>query len=80
MFDLQEAAIGYAKSAERILGEDARFLNENPEVVPIFISLLFQPLEISLKHLGLNRNYFRSKSPEIGSSQKMVMAFLKSLI
>ena len=58
MFDLQEAAIGYVKSAERILGEDARFLNENPEVVPIFISLPFQSLEISLKHLGLESKLF----------------------
>jgi len=58
MFNLQEAATAYAKGAERILGEDATFLNDNQEVVPVFVSLLFQSLEISLKHLGLEAKLF----------------------
>ncbi len=58
MFNLQETATAYAKGAERILGEDATFLNGNKEVVPVFVSLLFQSLEISLKHLGLEANLF----------------------
>lgn len=58
MFNLQEAATAYAKGAERILGEDATFLNGNQEVVPVFVSLLFQSLEISLKHLGLEAKLF----------------------
>ena len=58
MFNLQEAATAYAKSAERILGEDAKFLNDNQEVVPVFVSLLFQSLEISLKHLGIEAKLF----------------------
>jgi len=58
MFTLQEAALAYAKSAERILGEDGKYINENQELVPVFVALLFQSLEISLKHLGLEAKLF----------------------
>ncbi len=58
MFNLQEAATAYAKGAERILGEDGKFINENQEVVPVFVSLLFQSFEISLKHLGIEAKLF----------------------
>lgn len=58
MFTLQEAALAYAKGAERILGEDGTYLNNNQELVPVFVSLLFQSLEISLKHLGLEAKLF----------------------
>lgn len=61
MFNLQEAAIAYAKSAERILGEDESFLNGNQEVIPVFVSTLFQSLEISLKHLGIESQLFSAK-------------------
>lgn len=53
IFSFQEAAIAYAKAAERILGPDIRFLEKNPELVPVLVTLLFQSLEISLKHLGI---------------------------
>ncbi|MFZ2632087.1 MAG: hypothetical protein WA081_20655 [Desulfosalsimonadaceae bacterium] len=58
MFTLQDAAVAYAKGAERILGEDANFLNGNQEVIPVFVSLLFQSLEISLKYLGIEAKLF----------------------
>jgi hypothetical protein len=58
MFTLQEAALAYAKGAERILGENGTYINNNRELVPVFVSLLFQSLEISLKHLGLEANLF----------------------
>ena len=58
MFTLQEAALAYAKGAERILGEDGTYINNNQELVPVFVSLLFQSLEISLKHLGLEARLF----------------------
>lgn len=58
MFNLQEAATAYAKGAERILGEDEKFINDNQEVVPVFVSLLFQSVEISLKHLGIEAKLF----------------------
>ncbi len=58
MFNLREAAIAYAKGAERILGEDTSFLNDNQELIPVFVSLLFQSLEISLKHLGIEAKLF----------------------
>ena len=61
MFTLQEAALAYAKSAERILGENACYLNENEEIIPIFVSFLFQSLEISLKHIGIKSNLFTEK-------------------
>ena len=58
MFNLQEAAVGYAKSAERVLGEDSEFINNNQEVLPVFVALLFQSVEISLKHLGIESGLF----------------------
>lgn len=58
MFNLQEAATAYAKAAERVLGEDVGYLNENQELVPVFVSLLFQSVEISLKHLGIEAGLF----------------------
>lgn len=61
MFNLQEAAKAYAKAAERILGEDAEYLNKNQELVPVFVSLLFQSIEISLKHLGIDAALFTEK-------------------
>jgi len=60
MFSLQDTAVAYAKGAKRILGKDESFLNDNQEVIPIFVSLLFQSLEISLKHLGIESQLFTS--------------------
>lgn len=61
MFDFQEAATACAKGAERILGEDIAYINQNHELIPVFVSLLFQSIEISLKHLGLEANLFTEK-------------------
>ena len=60
MFSLQDTAIAYAKGAKRILGDDVSFLNDNQEVIPVFVSLLFQSLEVSLKHLGIESQLFTS--------------------
>lgn len=57
----QEAAIAYALSSERIAGSDANFLNENQAVIPIFVSLLFQSLEISIKYAGIESGLFTEK-------------------
>jgi hypothetical protein len=54
----QEAALGYALSAERIFNNDHDFLNQNPAVIPIFVSQLFQSLEISIKHAGIESGLF----------------------
>ncbi len=59
MFSLDEAATGYALAAERMLNGDAAFLNANPAVVPIFVTMLFQSLEISIKHAGITSGLFR---------------------
>jgi hypothetical protein len=61
MFDLQEAAKGYAKAAERVLGADAKFLDDNREVIPVFVALLFQSIEISLKYLGVEAGLFSAQ-------------------
>jgi len=58
MFNLDEAARAYAKAAERILGDDADYLSRNEELVPVFVALLFQSIEISLKHLGIEAGLF----------------------
>lgn len=57
MYSLQEAAAGYAAAAERIFGRD-NYLNNTPEVVPIFVSNLFQSLEISIKSAGIESGLF----------------------
>lgn len=61
MFNLQEAAVGYAKAAERVLGEESEFINSNQEVLPVFVALLFQSIEISLKHLGIEAGLFTER-------------------
>jgi len=58
MFTGREAAIAYAISAGRICGDTTDFVNANPAVVPIFVSLLFQSLEISIKQAGIESNLF----------------------
>jgi hypothetical protein len=58
IFTGREAALAYALSAERIFGNDYNFLNNNPAVIPIFVSQLFQSLEISIKHAGIESGLF----------------------
>jgi hypothetical protein len=58
MFSLVEAAVAYAVAAEHMFGNDAAFLNSNPGVVPLFVSTLFQSLEISIKHAGVDSGLF----------------------
>jgi len=58
IFTAQEAAMAYALSAEKIFGNDCEFLNANPHVIPIFVSQLFQSLEISIKHAGIASGLF----------------------
>jgi hypothetical protein len=58
IFSGQEAAMAYAMAAERIFGNDYEFLNLNPSVIPIFVSQLFQSLEISIKHAGIESGLF----------------------
>ena len=58
IFSGQEAAIAYALSAERLFGNDFDFLNRNKAVIPIFVSQLFQSLEISIKYAGIESGLF----------------------
>jgi len=79
MFNLEEAAIGYGLAAERMFGNDASFLNDNPAIVPIFVSMLFQSLEISIKHAGIESGLFtiqeaRSRQNRSGHGVKELAA------
>ena len=58
MFTGREAAVAYAISAERMFGGNADFLEANTAVVPIFVSLLCQSLEISIKRAGIESGLF----------------------
>jgi hypothetical protein len=53
IFTREEAALAYALSADRLLGAEPAFLQNHHAVVPIFVTLLFQSLEISIKHVGI---------------------------
>lgn len=61
MFDLREAAVAYAKAADRVLGVDVAYIDVNQELVPVLVALLFQSIEISLKHLGIESGLFTEK-------------------
>jgi hypothetical protein len=58
IFTLEDAAIAYAKAAEHMLGGDVDFLNSNKAIIPLFVSMLFQSLEISIKHAGVQSGLF----------------------
>ncbi len=53
MYSLKEVAIAHAKAAERLFEPNAEFLNCNEEVIPVFINLLFQSVEVILKSLAI---------------------------
>jgi hypothetical protein len=58
MFTGSEAALAYALAAERVCGKSEDFLNANPPVIPIFVSLLCQSVEISIKQAGIKSGLF----------------------
>lgn len=58
IFTGQEVALAYALCAERLFCQEEGFLDKNPTVVPIFVSHLFQSLEISIKHAGIESGLF----------------------
>lgn len=53
MFSLKEVAIAHAKAAARLLEPNAEFLNSNEEVIPVFVNLLFQSVEVIIKSLAI---------------------------
>ena len=53
MLSLKEAALGHAKAAERMVDQEAEFLNSNEEVIPVFINMLFQSVEITIKAFAI---------------------------
>jgi hypothetical protein len=61
MFSMHEAADAYASAAERLFGENDGYLDEHSAVVPIFVSHLFQSLEICIKVEGIESGLFTMK-------------------
>lgn len=61
MFTGTEASIAYATAAEKIFSGDGAFLTANPPLVPIFVSHLFQSLEIAIKTAGVESGLFSMK-------------------
>ncbi len=61
MFTMQEAATAYAEAAERLFGDNGGYLDTHSAVVPIFVSHLFQSLEISIKVAGIESGLFTMK-------------------
>lgn len=49
MYSLTDSAIAHAKSAQKLLEPDGTFLNTQKAAIPVFVNLLFQSIEISLK-------------------------------
>ncbi len=49
MYSLNELAIAHANSARKLLEPNAEFLNGEKAAIPVFVNLLIQSLEISLK-------------------------------
>ncbi|MGA9537617.1 MAG: hypothetical protein WBR24_17065 [Desulfobacterales bacterium] len=79
MFSLHAAAVAYALAAEHMFGNDPTFVNANPAVVPVFVSMLFQSLEISIKHAGIESGLFtmqeaRSRQNRSGHGVKELAA------
>ena len=79
MFTGREAALAYAIAAERILSQETDFLSSNPACVPIFASILFQSLEISIKQAGIESGLFsmqeaRSRQQRSGHGIKELAA------
>lgn len=58
IYTLAEAALAYALCAERICGVEPAFLNANRAAIPILVNHLFQSLEISIKHAGIDSELF----------------------
>lgn len=79
MFSLDEAAVAYAAAAEHMFAGDAALLNDTPAVVPLFVSMLFQAIEISIKHVGVESGLFtmqeaRSRKNRSGHGVKELAA------
>ena len=79
MFGFDEAAVAYALAAEKMVGDEASFVNANPAVVPLFVSMLFQSLEISIKYAGIESSLFtmqeaRSRQNRSGHGVKELAA------
>ncbi|MBJ2138307.1 hypothetical protein JEU11_17735 [Paraglaciecola chathamensis] len=53
MYSLVEAASAHAKAAQKLLEPDGLFLNSEKAIIPVFVNLLLQSVEISLKAFAI---------------------------
>jgi len=60
MYTLIESANAHANSAKKLLEPNGQFLNSEKAAVPIFVNLLIQSLEISLKVFAIEAKIFTS--------------------
>jgi len=67
-----EVALAYAICAERLFAGNPKIFTDEPATVPVLVHLLFQSLEISLKHVGRHFNlwpeYFVNKKESLDKS------------
>lgn len=61
MYGLDEAAMAYVLAAERLFEPDGAFISNQSAVVTLFVSMIFQSLEISIKHVGIESGLFTLK-------------------
>jgi hypothetical protein len=61
MYSLTDSAIAHAKSAQKLLEPDGSFLNTQKAAVPVFVNLLFQSIEISLKSFATDTGILSPK-------------------
>ncbi len=56
MYSLSEVAIAHALAAEKLLEPEGTFLNQTEAMVPVFVNLLFQSVEMTLKSFAIEAN------------------------
>lgn len=77
MFSLREIALAHAVVAEKLLHDNGDFLKNNEAAVPVFVNLLFQALEITLKSFAIESGIaeegeLRSKRTKKGHGVKEI--------
>ena len=59
MYTLIESAIAHAKAAEKLVEPDGKFLNEQKSTIPVFVNLLLQSIELTLKAFAVEAGLFQ---------------------
>jgi len=67
-YNRPEIAVAYALCAERLYAGNPKFFTEQEACVPVLVHLLYQSLEISLKHIGRHFNLWPEYAPGVKGS------------